>query len=103
MRPESSPEALELARPCVHAESRGLWTCITYRPPGSDSTGPGIVWQILGPGEADRITAAAEELAHLLAPLVDLGLRRAEAARIRPLPRMEPAHDDPDQNLDPDD
>lgn len=100
MRPESSPEALELARPCVRVGKFGGTKRIVYHvAPGHEDGG--LVYAVCDEADVPRMV---EELAHLLAPLVDLGLRRAEAAaRLRPLPRMEPANDDPDQNLDPDD
>lgn len=93
--PDSSLEARQMAGACVRVEQRGsALAAVVYRAPG---TGHVMVYAVSNAKDADRL---ADELVDLLAPLVDLGMRHAEARR--PAPRPLPCDSDPN-NADPDD
>lgn len=82
-----------MAGACVRVEQRGsALAAVIYRAPGTNHE---MVYTVSSPYEANR---QADELVLLLAPLIDLGLRRAEARRIapRPLPCLGPDPNDAD-------
>ena len=93
--PPSTPTARELARACVHVHGDRGVAYVGYRAPGSTpEQSHGLTFAYFtGHNSADPhgdAARAADALVLLLAPLVDLGLRHAEARRLTPIPPTLP-------------
>mgnify|MGYP007024622008 CR=1 FL=1 len=70
-----------MAGACVRVEQRGsTLAAVIYRAPGTRNE---MVYVVSNPADARR---QADDLVALLAPLVDLGMRHAEARRPAPRP-----------------
>lgn len=101
--PDSSPLAHRLAAGCVHVTREGSLTRVYYRAPGT--AGPTLCYSVHTSATAHLAERDARALAAMLAPLVDLGLRRGEVSARTTLPgirAVQPTGYDPDNDLDPD-
>lgn len=87
-----------MAGACVRVDRDGHLTRVYYQAPGT--TGPTLCYSVFTRDTEHLAEADARRLTEMLAPLIDIGMRHAEARR--PAPRPLPCDPDPN-DADPDD